>query len=116
MTSGGGVFVSAEKIYDEVLALNKSFGDVKALLEQHIALEEQRSEGVETRLENHGTRLGDHGTRLTKAETDIAALQETAEKKEKGKAPWWAYPALAYALIQIIASTGNFVRDLNFTP
>lgn len=123
MTNPGGVFITQEQIYDEVLGMKDGLSRVEALLEKHVALEGQRNEGVEQRLENHGTRLGDLGTqhatlegRVTQAEADIRAerervqtMRDSLEKSDSKRAPWWT---IVTTIVAIIAGTGGLITLL----
>ncbi|WP_217182687.1 hypothetical protein [Streptomyces sp. AC495_CC817] len=104
MTNQGGVFVSQEQIYDEVLGLKEGFGEVKALLEQHIALETQRNEGVEVRLENHGTRLSDQGTQIVALDSRVTRLEKNADTQEKRDARKATWPQIIGVITGIIAA------------
>lgn len=109
----GGVFVSSEQIYDEVLGVKEGLARVQSLLEKHVALEEQRNAGIELRLENHGTRLGDQGTqianletRVTNNENDIRVIKEADTKKESRKATW---PQVITAVVACVTGAGALV-------
>lgn len=97
MTEEAAVKITLPTIYGEMVAMKDDFAEVKGMLREHIALEQQRSEGVEVRLENHGTRLSDQGTqitslegRVTQHESDIRLLKELQAAREAKKAPWWS--------------------------
>lgn len=120
MTEPGNVLITQREIYDKVTGLEDGLGRVEALLEKHVALEEQRNEGVEVRLENHGTRLADQGSqiasleaRVTQGESDHRSLRESHDalvkaqgERDSKKAPWWN---IVGAIVGIIAGVGGLV-------
>lgn len=104
MTEEAAVKITLPTIYSEMVAMKDDFAEVKGMLREHIALEQQRSEGVEVRLENHGTRLSDQGTQIVALDGRVTRLEESADtqgKREARKATW---PQIAGVVTGIIAS------------
>lgn len=123
----GVVRITLPKIYDEMMGMKEDFADVKALLREHIALEDQRNQGIEVRLENHGSRLADQGTqlvaldgRVTTVEGDLRRMTETQERTSTRRATW---PQVVGAVVGIVSGVGvlgslivllaNFTSALN---
>lgn len=130
MTEQSDVRITQREVYDKVVSLEDGFGRVEALLEKHIALEEQRNEGVEVRLENHGTRLADQGSqiasleaRVTQGESDHRTLKDAFDKREAKKAPWWnvvgvIFGAIAIpgSLIALLVALSNLAAAITHAP
>jgi hypothetical protein len=119
----GVVRITLADVYGEMVGMKDDFTEVKALLQSHIALEEQRNQGIEVRLENHGTRLGDLGSqatsldgRMTTAEADIRQIREDSNRRDARKAPWWSVVGAVVGIITVPGAIIAFLIALsNFT-
>src|SRR5690606_20337392 len=79
----GVVRITITDVYSEMVGMKADFADVKALLQNHIALEEQRTHSVSQRLEEHGARLGDQATQITAIDGRVSRLESKDSEQEK---------------------------------
>jgi len=105
-TNSGDVRISAQQVYSEVRAMSSSIGELRGVIERHIAVQEQTNGGLREDVKEHGGRLSDIDseivgikTRLTGIDIDVLVLKEASTKKEARKAPWW----------NIVAAIGTIV-------
>lgn len=105
----GVVRITITDVYTEMVGMKDDFADVKALLQNHIALEEQRSNSVEQRLENHGTRLADQGTQITSLDGRVTRLESKEAEQEKVATRRATWPQIVGAVTGIIAGGGALI-------
>lgn len=108
-----GVNISLTQIYEGQQALQDAVSDLKATMEKHIALEEQRSQGTEIRLENHGTRLGAHDVDLTNLNSRVMIVETELKALNKRRLSWPAIAGGIAAIVAAIASVASILMLLN---
>lgn len=105
----GVVRITITDVYSEMVGMKEDFAVVRSLLQNHIALEEQRTQSVEQRLENHGTRLGDQGTQITSLDGRVTRLESKDSEQEKVATRRATWPQIVGVIVGIVAGSGTLI-------
>lgn len=80
-----GVRISPTQVYEKVLGMEKDLGEIKTLLETHIAVEQQRLDSMGPHVE----KIPDLEQRIVLLERDVKEIRNSNAERDSRKPRWW---------------------------
>lgn len=93
MTADGTVRITQAEIYRELQGVKQVQSETNALLQQHIALQEQQNASISATVNDLIAKRASDRSDIDRHELDITILKTAEAGRTARKAPWWSWIA-----------------------